>query len=840
MANKQHSVEWKLKVGTEGGQEITALQRDLKTLGTIDSFVKLKKQTQEAEAAWRTATAKVSDLAKGIKSTEAPTKKMAADFDRAKKQAAALKDQFEKTRLATNVQRKALLDAGVSTTNLSKAQSDLKKRLEETGRAAQESAAKTKSSLQAAAQGSATAATGMSKVATAGSGLPPIIGGVTSAVGGLAAGYLTLNSGVAVLREIAAATLRAETSTYNLQASVAAANKEFSSVGSVYLWEQAIRDLGEELKVYTDSELRNAVSRAVDMTKRLGLSFDQMREVVRRAADLGAGKTTLEDSVERVTAALRGEAEASEYLGLTLNENYVKAQYEASDATGKLWKDLTDVEKALVRYRILLQQSDSQTGRAAGTVNTLSGAWIEAKANMENYVARSDTTKRASENLAVLVKGAGDIAPAFAEAVIALSEGQGPISAIIAGYREATGAATESATAFSATGESLRKLREMDALYTSQYEGAAAEESKALAADVAEWKAQKWDDMLKSAKTALDAALKEEKKYSEQVKELAQDRVDAQKTTEQLIRDLMRTTMSEGDAYNDRLAQAREQMSQASRALAQGDAAAAKQLYEESQRQFAQLGREVKDGETVVVSSAQAVSNAMTGVQAAGQGIQAALKAMQDEAIANQASASTAAEQIRADIQSIKDAQKDIEVMETTLTAKDLASKTIAEIKDRLEAIKDKTVTVTVRYPKVGDDGLAAGGRVPGYAFGGRLPGYSLTDNMMGMIRGKQPIALAGGEDVTNALSSRVIYGAAPWLLPALNRVRSTADLSKVLAKLKNMQGLAGGGRVSESFRVTLAAGNSETTMTTQSRAEYTGLKQFAKALNKEKLVHGS
>ena len=840
MANKQHQVEWKLKVGAEGGEEITALQRDLKSLGNIESFIKLKKQTQDAEAAWKTATTKVADLARGLKATEAPTKKMAVDFERAKKQAAALKEQFEKTSLATSVQRKALLEAGISTTNLAKAQSELKKRLQETARAAQESGARTKAAMEAASKGSDGAAAGMGKATSAAAGLSPVIGNITGALGGLAAGYLSLESGAAVLREIAAATLRAETSTYNLQASVAAANKEFSSVGSVYLWEQAIKDLGEELKVYTDSELRNAVSRAVDMTKRLGLSFDQMREVVRRAADLGAGKTTLEDAVERVTAALRGEAEASEYLGLTLNENYVKAQYEASDATGKLWKDLTDVEKALVRYRILLEQSDSQTGRAAGTVNTLSGAWIEAKANMENYVARSNTTKRASANIATLVRGAGEIAPAFMTAAIALSEGQGPISAIVAGYKEATGAANESAQAFTGAGDSLRKLRELDAIYAAQYEGQAAQESMALAANVAEWKAQKWDDVLKSAKSALDAALKEEEKYSEQVKALAQERLDAQKTTEQLVRDLMRTTMSEGEAYNDKLAQAREQMSQASRALAQGDAAEAKRLYEESQRQFAQLGREVKDGETVVVSSAQAVSNALSGVQAAGQGIQDALKAMQDEAQANQDSASQSAEQIRADIQSIKEAQKEIEVMETTLKAKDLASGTIAQIKERLDAIKDKTVTVTVRYRRVGsDDGLATGGRVPGFAFGGRLPGYSLTDNMLGMIRGKRPIALAGGEDVTNALSSRIIYRDAPWLLPALNRVRSTADLSKVLAKLQGIQGLASGGRVSEAFRVTLAAGSSETSVTTRDRAEYDGLKAFAKALNREKLVRG-
>lgn len=61
---------------------------------------------------------------------------------------------------------------------------------------------------------------------------------------------------------------------------------------------------------------------------------EQMEVVIARSADLAAGKDTLVGAVERVTAALRVEAEASELLGLTLNENYVKSWYEASAAYG--------------------------------------------------------------------------------------------------------------------------------------------------------------------------------------------------------------------------------------------------------------------------------------------------------------------------------------------------------------------------------------------------------------------------------------------------------------------------------------------------------------------------
>lgn len=94
MGNKQHKVEWTLKVGTEGGAEITALQRDLNTLGQIDSFSKLKKQSAEAEKAWKTATDKVAELARAMKTAEQPTKAMSIALDRARSQAGRLKDEF--------------------------------------------------------------------------------------------------------------------------------------------------------------------------------------------------------------------------------------------------------------------------------------------------------------------------------------------------------------------------------------------------------------------------------------------------------------------------------------------------------------------------------------------------------------------------------------------------------------------------------------------------------------------------------------------------------------------------------------------------------------------------
>lgn len=368
-------------------------------------------------------------------------------------------------------------------------------------------------------------------------------------------------------------------------------------------------------------------------------------------------------------------------------------------------------------------------------------------------------------------------------------------------------------------------------------ERAYADTVKGIQDGLADFRAVKWDEFVKAAEAALKKAEGEEKKYSDQVKKLQDQRAQASLTTEEKVRALLRTTMSDYDAYQDKLKQANESLAKARLAMSGGDGELAASWAKKAQEQFADLNTEIKDGERVLVSAASANAIAVTGVLDAGRAIEQGLLIQEKAAEANRKNFAEQAQQAKDDLLAIKEMQDAVAEMEIKMDAVDKASPVIKHIQSELAEIKDKTVTVTVRYKKVGDDGRAAGGMIPGFNRGGRLPGYSLKDNLMGVIRGGMPIGLAGGEFVTNAFSTRLISRIMPGLMESLNRVRSGADLQRLLASLG---GLASGGRVSESYRVTLAAGGHETTMTTQSRAEYDGLKAFTRTLNKHKLVHGS
>lgn len=218
----------------------------------------------------------------------------------------------------------------------------------------------------------------------------------------VAAAYVGYQTVTTVVRSIVEATKEAEQSQFNLQASVKAASREFGNTGTLDFWQGKVKEMSAALKVYSEADVANAVSRTVDMTKRLGMSSEQMEELIKRSADLSAGKTDLQGGIERVTAALRGEAESAEFLGLTLNENYIKAWHEAHDAHGTAWKDLTDLEKAQVRYNVFLEQSAEMQGRAADSANTFSGALAMVKTEVSNAIANN-------KNLAASLSGVANI-----------------------------------------------------------------------------------------------------------------------------------------------------------------------------------------------------------------------------------------------------------------------------------------------------------------------------------------------------------------------------------------------------------------------------------------------
>ncbi len=269
-----------------------------------------------------------------------------------------------------------------------------------------------------------------------------LVGGFNDTVTGMVKAFLGLEAARLMLTGVVNVLKDADQANFSMASSVKAASREFANTGSIEYWEGAVKDLSKELVVYSESALKGAISRTVDMTKRLGLSADQMQELIKRTADLSAGKTDLQGGIERITAALRGEAEASEYLGLTLNENYVKAWHEAHNAHAAAWKDLTELEKAQVRYQVFLEQTSETQGRAAQSAGTFQGALMLLQKAVADTIAKdkdlaaamAEVAKFIRDNAETIGSMAADLVSAAAAVARFAIEWKGVIAALVATY----------------------------------------------------------------------------------------------------------------------------------------------------------------------------------------------------------------------------------------------------------------------------------------------------------------------------------------------------------------------------------------------------------------------
>jgi hypothetical protein len=240
------------------------------------------------------------------------------------------------------------------------------------------------------------------------------VGNGHKAVSVFSTGLKTMLASVAsfnALRKATSIVGEAEKATWGMADAISDANKEFDNIGSVASWENAISDLSKELRIYSGTELKNAASRTIELTKRMGLSESQMIEVMRRTSDLGNGNLDLEQTIEAVSHGLNGQNRAVQNLGLKLGDEYVQGQYKANAANVKTWDSLSDLEKIQQRYLVFLKQTDAVLGSTADSTNTFAGAMKEVKAQISDSIANNKSLLEALNAVAAALKNnSGEIA----------------------------------------------------------------------------------------------------------------------------------------------------------------------------------------------------------------------------------------------------------------------------------------------------------------------------------------------------------------------------------------------------------------------------------------------
>lgn len=114
---------------------------------------------------------------------------------------------------------------------------------------------------------------------------------------------------------------------------------------------------------------------------------DQTQILIKRGADLAAtfGGTTKE-SVEALSAALRGEYDPLERYGITLNESMINAEL-AAKGQDKLKGAALEQAKAQARVALIMKQSAAAQGQFAREADTYAGKQARLAASWENFKA---------------------------------------------------------------------------------------------------------------------------------------------------------------------------------------------------------------------------------------------------------------------------------------------------------------------------------------------------------------------------------------------------------------------------------------------------------------------
>lgn len=133
------------------------------------------------------------------------------------------------------------------------------------------------------------------------------------------------------------------------------------------------------------TEALEAATAVANLGRQYALTGAQQKQVLDISANLAAIRgISLEEATKRVSDALRGEAEAAEYLGQALNSDAVKAFANMTDEQRKNFETLSPITKAQIVLGKLIGDNADLMGKAAERANTATGAYDKFTASIDN------------------------------------------------------------------------------------------------------------------------------------------------------------------------------------------------------------------------------------------------------------------------------------------------------------------------------------------------------------------------------------------------------------------------------------------------------------------------
>ncbi|OQS39064.1 phage tail tape measure protein [Chromobacterium haemolyticum] len=288
---------------------------------------------------------------------------------------------------------------------------------------------------------------------------------------------------------------------------------------------------------------------------------------------------------------------------------------------------------------------------------------------------------------------------------------------------------------------------------------------------------------LEQLKSTLQKQLDAEKKTADKIKELKADKESSNNDVAGRLRALKRRDMSEGDQQKDIGSEAEEKLNESRRARNGGNFAEAKRLAQAAMS----LGEQIKDSKRAVELAEQAANQLNRSQDAEIEEQQKLQQKQQADAKATEQQAVDAQKQIDTLTQKLSE----LVGKETKLkvdTDIEAGKTKIAEIQAKLDALKDKTVTVTVAQAGTAALPAAAAGDIQKNAEGGHIrgPGTGTSDSILSWLSDGEYVLRSAavshyGVDLLHALNQmrlpKFAQGGLAGRMPALPNLRPLTSL---------------------------------------------------------------
>lgn len=294
--------------------------------------------------------------------------------------------------------------------------------------------------------------------------------------------------------------------------------------------------------------------------------------------------------------------------------------------------------------------------------------------------------------------------------------------------------------------------------------------SKALATDLNNFRQQQISERVEFLKSALSEMYNEEASISERLKQLDKDRAKAERATQDTIRQIQQQGLNDEQLFFDERKRAQELLNEGQTALMNDNFERVKEINNEIKSIALNTSKEVREGgkkdADVLISADKARIGSIKLVEQAGQLLQQSFEAQR-------AAEESALGKVKDKIDAIKSAIDDLvkEKKQINIEVAGNAEKQIDTIQSKLDALQDKTVTVTVITRQVtvggGTAGTTAGGGEA--AAGGPVPAAPPAGGTPGLAEGAVDIQgpgtsfsdsiiafLSRGESVINAAATKM------------------------------------------------------------------------------------